>query len=63
MEDGMHCPNKATDVDHKTPCKPNDPKFWDESNWQRLCHAHHSIKTAREDGGFGNRKLDRKSSM
>ena len=23
--------------------------FWDESNWQPLCHHHHSMKTRRED--------------
>ena len=40
---------KATDVDHiKAHC--GDPKlFWDRSNWQALCHRHHSIKTRRED--------------
>lgn len=28
----------------------------DPSNLQALCHSCHSRKTAREDGGFGNRK-------
>lgn len=43
----------ATEVDHIIPHK-NDPElFWDEDNWQGLCHPCHSIKTAREDGGFG----------
>jgi hypothetical protein len=23
-------------------------------NWQSLCDSHHSRKTAKEDGGFGN---------
>jgi 5-methylcytosine-specific restriction protein A len=31
--------------------------FWDQSNWQPLCHTCHSKKTAREDGGFGNSEL------
>lgn len=41
----------ASDVDHidsrNTSC--------DQSNLQSLCHSCHSSKTAREDGGFGNR--------
>ncbi|KAE8545359.1 hypothetical protein F6453_2331 [Marinobacter nauticus] len=28
--------------------------FWDDSNWQALCHSCHSEKTASEDSGFGN---------
>lgn len=30
--------------------------FWDQDNWQALCKTHHDAKTAREDGGFGNRR-------
>lgn len=30
--------------------------FWDQNNWQALCKPHHDAKTAREDGGFGNRR-------
>ena len=41
-------------VDHIIPHRGNKTLFWDESNWQSLCSSHHSIKTAREDGGFGN---------
>jgi 5-methylcytosine-specific restriction protein A len=44
----------ATDVDHIIPHRGDMRLFWDQSNWQPLCHAHHSAKTAREDGGFGN---------
>jgi len=33
----------------------NVPDFWDETNWQGLCRTCHSIKTASEDGGFGNK--------
>ena len=46
----------ATDVDHIIPVTgPNDPLFWDPKNHQPLCHSHHSEKTAKEDGGFGNK--------
>ena len=54
-----HCQAKglvtlATDVDHIDPHRGDMQKFWDTSNWQPLCHSCHSIKTASEDGGFGN---------
>jgi len=43
----------ATDVDHiQAVTGPDDPLFWEPSNHQALCHACHSSKTAREDGGF-----------
>jgi len=41
-------------VDHIQPHKGNDDLFWDASNWQSLCEACHNLKTATEDGGFGN---------
>ena len=42
-------------VDHVQPVDgPDDPLFWDASNHQPLCLACHSVKTATEDGGFGN---------
>jgi len=44
----------ATDVDHIVPHRGDRKLFWDESNWQALCHSHHSEKTASEDSGFGN---------
>jgi len=44
----------ATVVDHIKPHKGNKRLFWDSSNWQSLCKRHHDIKTANEDGGFGN---------
>lgn len=44
----------ATDLDHIRPHKGDMTLFWDRSNWQGLCAACHSAKTAREDGGFGN---------
>ncbi len=44
---------QATDVDHIIPHKGDRSLFWDQSNWQALCHSCHSRKTASEDGGFG----------
>lgn len=46
----------ATEVDHIVPHKGDQKLFWDTDNWQALCHNCHSAKTAREDGGFGNRR-------
>lgn len=42
----------ATDVDHIDGDASNN----DDANLQPLCRRCHSRKTAREDGGFGNRK-------
>ena len=47
MKDGRY--EKATDVDHIVPHRGDPQLFWDESNWQALCHRHHSIKTRNED--------------
>ena len=49
----------ATEVDHIIPHKGNKDLFWDQDNWQSLCHECHSRKTVKEDGGFGN-KITRK---
>ena len=47
-------------VDHVIPVmNKDDPLFWDENNWQSLCLNHHSEKTAREDGGLGNKRKER----
>ena len=55
LEEGKSVP--ATNVDHIEPVSgPDDPLFWDEDNHQALCHSCHSRKTAREDGGYGNKK-------
>jgi 5-methylcytosine-specific restriction protein A len=43
----------ATEVDHVTPHRGDAALFWLQSNWQPLCHRHHSEKTAREDGRWG----------
>ena len=46
----------AKDVDHIVAVSgPDDPLFWQTSNHQALCHGHHSTKTAKENGAFGNR--------
>lgn len=47
-------------VDHVVAVSgPDDPLFWDESNWQGLCTPCHSEKTAKEDSGFGNERKER----
>lgn len=52
----QHRTTAATVVDHITPVNGrDDPLFWDEGNHQALCAPCHSVKTAREDGGFGNK--------
>lgn len=48
------CSKRATHVDHIVPLAAGGAD--DESNFQSLCHSHHSIKTNKEDGGFGNPK-------
>lgn len=45
----------ATCVDHYIPHRGDPELFWDESNWRSACKPCHDAKTAREDGGFGNR--------
>ena len=47
MKEGKYI--KATDVDHIVPHRGDQSLLWDRSNWQPLCHRHHSIKTRRED--------------
>jgi 5-methylcytosine-specific restriction protein A len=44
----MDCTLMATDVDHILPVGTPGVDPWDESNWQSLCHKHHSAKTIRE---------------
>jgi 5-methylcytosine-specific restriction protein A len=46
------CGAPSTDVDHRVPRRRGGTDHW--ANLQALCHPHHSAKTAREDGGFGN---------
>jgi 5-methylcytosine-specific restriction protein A len=44
----------STALDHREPHHGDYEKFWDQSNWRALCARHHSNKTNREDGGYGN---------
>lgn len=52
--DCVSCGAPATDVDHII------ARRWggtdDEENLQALCHECHAKKTAKRDGGFGNRR-------
>lgn len=43
----------AEEVDHIVPHRGDSALFWDETNWQSMCLAHHSAKTAREVGWRG----------
>jgi 5-methylcytosine-specific restriction enzyme A len=46
LEDGFGAvPNRH--VDHKVPHRGDLVLFWDRTNLQGLCHAHHSAKTGR----------------
>ena len=47
-------PRLAAVVDHVIPHKGDKQLFWNRNNWQPLCKRHHDLKTAAEDGGFGN---------
>ena len=39
---------RATDVDHIKPHRGDSILFWDQNNWQSLCHSCHSKKTRNE---------------
>lgn len=41
-------------TDHIVPHRGDQTLFWDKANWQPICKTCHAIKTAKEDGGFGN---------
>ena len=41
-------------VDHIHPHHGDHLLMWDPDNWQSLCKRDHDIKTAKEDGAFGN---------
>lgn len=45
----------ATEVDHIVPHRGDRALFYEPTNLQALCKPCHSRKTAKEDGGFGNR--------
>jgi 5-methylcytosine-specific restriction protein A len=46
----------ATIVDHIVPHRGDEVLFWDEENWAAMCAGCHSRKTAKREGGFGNRR-------
>jgi 5-methylcytosine-specific restriction protein A len=46
---------QATVTDHIRAHKGDARLFWNEANLQSLCKRCHDRKSAREDGGFGNR--------
>lgn len=41
------CQRPATEVDHIVPHRGDERMFWDETNWQGLTKACHSMKTGR----------------
>lgn len=46
-------PSQVTD--HRIPHRGDMQLFWDRTNWQAMSKECHDKKTAREDGGFGNK--------
>lgn len=48
------CSRPSEVVDHVLPMRKGGHRF-ERSNLQALCKSCHDKKTAREDGGFGNR--------
>lgn len=50
------CGKPTKMVDHIKPHRGDLVLFWDRSNWQPFCWRCHSRKTAKHDGGFGNRR-------
>ena len=49
------CSADSARVDHKVAIKRGGAAL-DPANFQALCARHHNEKTARVDGGFGNKK-------
>lgn len=47
------CGAVGTDVDHIV--RRRDGGSDEHSNLMTMCHSHHSSKTAKRDGGYGNR--------
>lgn len=52
------CPRLATDVDHIDGQGPRGPHGHDPDNLRALCHQHHSQRTARDQPGGWNNRLD-----
>lgn len=51
----------ATVVDHITPHQGDQALFWDTSNWQPLCKAHHDSDKQRADRAGGRGKSPARS--
>jgi 5-methylcytosine-specific restriction protein A len=47
---------KSDVVDHKIPHLGDPELFWDRNNWQAMARSCHNRKTAKKDGGFGNKR-------
>ena len=52
----VECGLPGTHVDHIHPHHGDPVMFFSRDNLQTLCVSHHSRKTAKRDGGFGNPK-------
>lgn len=50
------CAKPARHVDHRQTVRERPDRRLDPTNLIAYCHSCHSSKTAREDGGFGNRR-------
>ena len=48
-------------IDHFIPHRGNMKLFWNESNWRASCDECHRVKTAKEDGAFGNVSKNRRN--
>ena len=54
------CGRPSQHADHIIPVRQRPDLRLVRSNVQGLCASHHSAKTAREDGGFGNPRAARR---
>lgn len=50
------CGDASAVIDHIEPHRGDVDLFWSPINWQPLCKPCHDRKTAKGDGGFGNRQ-------
>lgn len=57
-QEGMKRVTAATVVDHRRPHKGDPALFYDPANLRSMAKRCHDRKTAREDGGFGNRRKE-----
>lgn len=54
---GRVCADRLV-VDHKIPHRGDRRLLLDPDNLETMCKPLHDAKTAREDGGFGNRRVE-----